>query len=209
MIAYFYKPDDEGYDSSLRHGIILGYPSKSKFTWSNNGDTSSLVSRNEQDTTYRKINYGKSNTNLIVKSQGPGNYAAAYCEQFEQNGYKDWYLPSMNELRRIIYFIFYQYHLNWNTDMESNDPTNFYYWRQYKGWYWSSSEYSKSKAYIINIPINGVDEITDEYDVEDQHQPFYDGSGNDRKLVNDLMSGKSIYLDLKTKKRYVIPIRYF
>ena len=47
------------------------------------------------------IGTGQANTTSIVTSQGTGNYAAQLCDDLVENGYSDWFLPSINELTEI------------------------------------------------------------------------------------------------------------
>ena len=49
------------------------------------------------------IGYGLENTNLIVADQGEENlYATLIAKQFIFNGFKDWFLPSRDELKELI-----------------------------------------------------------------------------------------------------------
>lgn len=41
---------------------------------------------------------GESNTDMIVASEGEGEYAASICANLVSYGYDDWYLPSIDEL---------------------------------------------------------------------------------------------------------------
>jgi len=48
------------------------------------------------------IGFGKQNTRIIVNSIGSsGNYAALFCNNLLINGFNDWFLPSVQELRLI------------------------------------------------------------------------------------------------------------
>ena len=49
-----------------------------------------------------KLGAGKTNTKLIIKSQGKGNYAAKICSDYRGGGKSDWFLPTREELREII-----------------------------------------------------------------------------------------------------------
>ncbi len=46
-----------------------------------------------------KIGSGKKNTKKITDFYGEGGYAAWICKTFQINGYKDWFLPSYEELK--------------------------------------------------------------------------------------------------------------
>jgi hypothetical protein len=41
---------------------------------------------------------GQTNTTAIVTAVGNGSYAAKVCDDYESNGYSDWFLPSRDEL---------------------------------------------------------------------------------------------------------------
>jgi hypothetical protein len=74
---------------------------------------------------------GRSNTSAIISTQGTGDYAAAACDNAVLNGYDDWYLPSLNELK-LIY--------NNSTKLGTSATR-----------YWSSSESTASSAYYMNF----------------------------------------------------------
>jgi len=93
------------------------------------------------------IGTGKTNTTLIVGVMGDGNYAAKLCRDLNLNGYKDWFLPSKDELNMLYknkrrfqdgVFAFYGYDTN---------PSSEIYKKVDKalgghsgGIYWSSSD---------------------------------------------------------------------
>ena len=84
---------------------------------------------------------GDSNTQQIVDSLGDynaGNYAANYCLQLEEEGYDDWYLPTVDEVSNLLCP---------NKEL-INDWIS-------PGYYWSSSEESirdASKLYSNTTP---------------------------------------------------------
>ena len=41
------------------------------------------------------------NTERIIANQGPGNYAAQLCANYQGGGYSGWYLPSKYELNLL------------------------------------------------------------------------------------------------------------
>jgi hypothetical protein len=71
---------------------------------------------------------GKTNTSLIVATQGVGSYAAQICDDLVAFGFDDWYLPSKDELNAI-----YQ-------DKEAIGGFS-------NAYYWSSTEYSNTDAW--------------------------------------------------------------
>jgi hypothetical protein len=91
IIAYILQEGDPGYVAGEIHGLIrsgdLGY-----FEW---GCMNSLLS-----TTSTDFGAGESNTIEIVNNCS-GNTAAKYCNDLIENGYNDWFLPSLNELNRF------------------------------------------------------------------------------------------------------------
>jgi len=87
------------------------------------------------------VGSGKKNTQLIVdrlKQLGESNRAAQICSIMDVNGYKDWFLPSKDELN-LMYLNLRQKGLgNFKT---TQDTTN------YTHYYWSSSQYNNSLAW--------------------------------------------------------------
>ncbi len=44
------------------------------------------------------VGAGQNNTNIIVNTQGVGDYAAYYCDTLSFAGHSDWFMPSIDEL---------------------------------------------------------------------------------------------------------------
>ena len=76
------------------------------------------------------VGNGKANTARIVSSQGAGNYAAARCAKLSLGGFKDWFLPSKDELD-LMY-----------RNLKKAGRGGFG-----SAWYWSSSERSSLYAW--------------------------------------------------------------
>lgn len=85
------------------------------------------------------IGSGYTNTEMIVNSQGAGNYAAMVCKTLVLSGYDDWYMPSKNELTEM---------LNHASVLNIDDYHS----------YWSSSEADSDWAFCCSTGffINGV-----------------------------------------------------
>jgi hypothetical protein len=82
--------------------------------------------------TERRIGSGKKNTDRIVarlRGLGESGKAAQICAGYELNGYKDWFLPSRDELAEM------------DKSLKAKGLGNF------EGYYWSSSEYDKYYAW--------------------------------------------------------------
>lgn len=80
--------------------------------------------------TKNALGAGEANTQSIVNLNGAtGNYAAMLCYQYEEGGFTDWYLPSIDELKMI------------NDTVRTNKNVN-----MTKAGYWSSSQLSNSYA---------------------------------------------------------------
>ncbi len=76
------------------------------------------------------IGTGQANTTAIVGAQGAGSYAAQSCDDYELNGYTNWFLPSKDELN-WMYAVLHKAGVG---DFTSS-------------MYWSSSEYSSTNAW--------------------------------------------------------------
>lgn len=47
------------------------------------------------------IGTGQANTTAIINAQGIGSYAAKLCDDLSLNGFSDWFLPSIDELKQM------------------------------------------------------------------------------------------------------------
>lgn len=113
-------------DNTGKHGLIV-----SKTDLVTSGSSTQISWNNGKNIVTGAIGTavgtGASNTKKIVDAQGAtGDYAALLCYNYKKGEYKDWYLPSKNELDLL-----YQ---------QSAVVGAF-------GQYWSSSEVSKGKAW--------------------------------------------------------------
>ena len=127
VIAYILQPGDPGFIAGEFHGIIC--PSSDQIiniTWSFGGSNISTGA------TGTALGTGNSNTNTIVNVYGNGSYAAKLCFDLVLNGYSDWYLPSRDEMAKMI--------LNRNA-IGGFSSAN----------YWSSTEFSGLNAYYSNF----------------------------------------------------------
>ncbi len=95
-IAYLLQSGDSGFDQNVPHGIIAALFDQSISTsWYLGNPTTT-------NATLLALGTGNNNTNTIVTSQGPGNYAAKLCFDLVLNGYDDWFLPSKDELHKLF-----------------------------------------------------------------------------------------------------------
>ena len=97
IVFYILQNGDNGYDANVQHGLIATTSDQSvgNAPWSKNttfiGGTS------------LSIGSGSANTTKIINSQGnSGTYAAKIARDFVSNGYSDWYLPSHDEMKKLI-----------------------------------------------------------------------------------------------------------
>lgn len=84
------------------------------------------------------LDNGKENTDLMAsKATSPGCAAYHFKNGYEYNGYNDWYIPSYNELELLKENKSYVGGFSDLTD--------------WNAMYWSSSEQSETKAFILNF----------------------------------------------------------
>ncbi len=110
-------------DNTGNHGLIAATADQGdQVSWKNNVNT-------ETGATGTAVGTGAANTATIVSVLGnSGSYAALLCSNYSAGKFKDWYLPSKDELNLL-----YQ-HMNVVPGLSATN-------------YWSSSEVSKSKAW--------------------------------------------------------------
>ena len=98
VIAYILQPGDSGYVPSVQHGLIAADSDiSSGGEWYNGSYTVTGA-------TGTAIGTGNNNTTLIIASQGIGDYAAYNCRHYTGGGYSDWYMPSKNELIKLLLY---------------------------------------------------------------------------------------------------------
>jgi hypothetical protein len=127
-IAYILAPNDPGYDPNTPHGLVAATEDQSTgIQWYNGSSTTTGA-------TGTAIGTGLSNTNTIITSQGATatSYAAGLARAYAGGGYKDWYLPSKDELNKL--------YLN-KTAIGVFAGTT----------YWSSTEYDANVAWYQNF----------------------------------------------------------
>ena len=134
IVFYILQPGDFGYDPNTQHGLIAATSDQSSgIRWYNwDGKTTNA------NTT--AIGSGITNTNTIISTQGSSfstsSYAAGLAKFYNGRGYKDWYLPSIDELSKL--------YLNKSfiggLDLSSTS-----------GFYWSSSEQIGYNAFGFNF----------------------------------------------------------
>lgn len=94
VIAYVFQKGDPGYVAGEIHGIIAAPVDQTSAKWG--CDNSSI--RN----TSTAIGTGNTNSINIATVCGSTNIAARICNDLILNGYYDWYLPSKDELNKLI-----------------------------------------------------------------------------------------------------------
>lgn len=91
-LAYILQSGDPGYDASVPHGLIAAKEDQGDVSWGW-----------EADTTGKVLGTGSSNTDVIIAAEGglSNKYAAGLARSYNGGGYKDWFLPSIDELKKL------------------------------------------------------------------------------------------------------------
>ena len=97
IIAYFLQPGDPGYDANKKHGLIAATTDQSAGIRWYNGVY--IVT----DAYGTELGTGLTNTEKIIAKQGNSStsYAAGLARAYNGGGYKDWFLPSKDELIKL------------------------------------------------------------------------------------------------------------
>ena len=94
IIAYILQSFDDGYSEDSISGIVVSLDSiKKSCYW---GSIDKFVFRTSEE-----IGSGLSNTNKILEEYNDYESAAGLCSRISIDGYDDWFLPSLFELREI------------------------------------------------------------------------------------------------------------
>jgi len=129
IIVYMLKPGDPGYSSSIPHGLISPPTDQGTAIWGCDGVD--LAGANQSI-----IGSGFQNSTEILAGCSQTNIAARVCDNLVFNGYSDWYLPSSEELLKIL------------TSDNIGNFANTYYSNSY---YWSSTEVSATSARLVTV----------------------------------------------------------
>ena len=123
-------------DTGTEHGLIVATEDQS------NAQSYSNVSTTAIGASASSSWNGEANSNAIVAQAGHTNSAAKVCLDLVLNGYNDWYLPSLDELRllwRSRYLVNRQL-----SNMSGAFPL------PTQGEYWSSTEYGGFSGLFVN-----------------------------------------------------------
>lgn len=144
IIAYILQPEDPGYDPNEQHGLVVA-PNDAAIDYVWDFNTNENIVLLGADLT--ALGTGFDNTQTIVNSLGLTQlYAARYCEEFVLNGYSDWFLPSEEELKKILSNALAIGNMTYSTyDFELQITKS----------YWSSTEYDFATAVIVGFQEGG------------------------------------------------------
>ena len=127
-VAYILVSGDAGYDASTQHGLIAATSDQSTgIIWAKTTYQSTAVAG-----TLNTIGSGSANTDKIIAQNGAGStYAAGLARAYNGGGFNDWYLPSIEELKKLYL---------------SKGTIGGYTTSGYYLYYWSSTEGSAAGA---------------------------------------------------------------
>jgi hypothetical protein len=127
-LAYVLKAGDPGYDATTPHGLIAATSDyATRIRWDNGSSITTGA-------TATALGTGLANTNAIIAAQGAGSYAASVARNHTEGGYSDWYLPSYDELKKLI---------------DNKTAIGGFVSAGSTAWYYSSSESASDKAWLI------------------------------------------------------------
>ena len=96
VIAYILQPGDPGYESTVKHGLVVSTSDQSGgASW---GCPGTLISGADGTA----LGTGNQNTIDIMAGCATVGIAARLCGDLVQGGYSDWYLPSIDEMNKVF-----------------------------------------------------------------------------------------------------------
>jgi hypothetical protein len=166
-IAYILREADPGYVAGEIHGLIRSINSQTR-SWGCIGDY--------MGTTSTDFGTGESNTIEIVNNC-TGDTAAKYCYDLVENGYDDWFLPSLNELSKFPVGIFNHQKFWTSSEMSSvnsylvgEDGYYTYPWQ----WAWQTASNGNYYYNYIQIPTWNWNGYVNQFEsFKGSTQPFY------------------------------------
>jgi hypothetical protein len=144
-VFYILKSGDPGYDANVQHGLILAPIGMGKMNWNSDNRATGA--------TGTALGTGASNTNAIIASQGGAltNSAAGKARAYNGGGYTDWYLGSLDEIRKLNDF--------WS-NIYIIIPDGYNY-QEHPYAYWTSTESSTNTAQAYRKNIYSNDQYTE------------------------------------------------
>ena len=193
-VAYLFEPGDLGYVQGEQHGIIIlstDFPSPMPFGPSTciNGTSYYYYPYHQSDyqTDSSKvklgIGYGIYNHNLILSNVGTCNLqsnAISTIDSISWNGYNDWVLPTLEDLRTIFQNIT-EIENNGSTGLTSPATNTYYMTSSTRGPYTSSSSSSLLNTVYYNISNSGYPNFTEIINVNTEIRTYF--SSHNIRLV--------------------------
>jgi hypothetical protein len=141
-VFYILVSGDPGYDANVQHGLILAPIGLGYMNWNTDNRATGA--------TGTALGTGASNTNAIIASQGGAltNTAAGKARAYNGGGYTDWYLGSLEEIRKLNLFWMYGGVII---------PAGYDY-AEHPYAYWTSTESSTNNAQAIRKNIGSNDQ---------------------------------------------------
>ena len=96
-VGYILQPSDPGYDPTKIKGLIISTADYNPKAWAIGSYTAAATG-----VVNTAFGTGAANTAALVNLMGPGDYIAYEFDTLTLGGYTDWYLPSQEEIARIL-----------------------------------------------------------------------------------------------------------
>lgn len=136
-VAYVLQPNDPGFEDGNPHGLLILSQHVGFALWSGSFNFPIVTGA-----IAKKIGTGAANTEKIVLTYNDPTTAASICSDLKVDGFDDWFLPSLDELKALDSNA-EKLGLLWSEYWTSTEDSDFYAW----GFAYSRDYFGVSTSY--------------------------------------------------------------